>query len=135
SASLTLPCVVGPYTTLSCTLRLLKNSIRIDTTNGDNGYPHNVDDNGLPTDDSRFVENNVPVKSIAASTAQNDSGMFEMAFQDSRYLPFEGAGVISSWSLELFNDNSEDFGRSLRQFDYSTITDAILHVKYTARED
>ena len=67
------------------------------------------------------------MKSIAASTAQNDSGMFETAFQDSRYLTFEGAGVISSWSLELFNDNSEDFGRSLRQFDYSTVTDAILH--------
>jgi hypothetical protein len=135
SVSLTLPCVVGPYTTLSCTLRLLKNSIRIDTTNGDNGYPHNVDDDGFPADDSRFIENNVPAKSIAASTAQNDSGMFEMAFQDSRYLPFEGAGVISSWLLELFNDNGEDFGKSLRQFDYSTITDAILHVKYTARED
>jgi hypothetical protein len=135
SVSLTLPCVVGPYTTLSCTLRLLKNSIRIDTTNGDNGYPHNVDDDGFPADDSRFIENNVPVKSIAASTAQNDSGMFEMAFQDSRYLPFEGAGVISGWLLELFNDNGEDFGKSLRQVDYSTLTDVILHVKYTARED
>jgi receptor-binding and translocation channel-forming TcA subunit of Tc toxin/ABC toxin-like protein/neuraminidase-like protein len=135
SVSLTLPCVVGPYTTLSCTLRLLKNSIRINTTNGDNGYPHNVDDDGLPADDSRFVENNVPVKSIAASTAQNDSGMFEVSFQDSRYLPFEGAGAVSSWLLELFNDSGEDFGKALRQFDYSTITDVILHVKYTARED
>jgi hypothetical protein len=28
-----------------------------------------------------------------------------------------------------------DFGRPLRQFDYSTISDAILHIKYTARED
>ncbi len=28
-----------------------------------------------------------------------------------------------------------DFGRALRQFDYGTISDAILHVKYTARED
>lgn len=135
SVSLTVPSVVGPYTTLSCTLRLLKNSIRVNTTNGDNGYPHNVDDDGLPADDSRFVENNVPVKSIAASTAQNDSGLFEVSFQDSRYLPFEGAGVVSSWQLELFNDSGEDFGKELRQFDYSTITDVILHVKYTARED
>jgi hypothetical protein len=38
--------------------------------------------------------------------------------------------------LELFNDSSsEDFGKSLRQVDFSTITDAILHVKYQARED
>src|SRR5262249_1932057 len=37
--------------------------------------------------------------------------------------------------LELFNDDGADFGQPLRQFDYNTIFDAILHVKYTARED
>jgi hypothetical protein len=140
SMSITLPCVVGPYTTISCTLRLLRNSIRVDTTNGEdsNGpYPRNVDENGLPTDDIRFIENNIPVKAIATSNALNDNGMFELSFRDERYLPFEGAGVISNWSLELFNDpsNNSDFGRLLRQFDYSTISDAILHIKYTARED
>jgi len=135
SVSITLPCVVGPYTTISCTLRLLKNSIRINTQNGDNGYPRNTDDQGLPADDSRFIENNIPVKAIAASNGQNDSGIFELNFRDERYLPFEGAGAISQWSLELFHDNSEDFGKELRQFDYSTITDAILHIKYMARED
>jgi hypothetical protein len=143
SVSMTLPCIVGPYTTASCTLRLLKNTIRVNTTNGDNGYPRNTDDQGLPADDERFIENNIPVKAIAASTAQNDSGVFEMNFRDERYLPFENAGAISDWSLELLNDlpannpdpSEPDFGRPLRQFDYSTITDVILHVKYTARED
>jgi hypothetical protein len=143
SVSITLPCVVGPYTIISCTLRLLKNSIRINTKNGDNGYPRNIDDRGLPADDDRFIENNIPVKAISASNAQNDSGIFELSFRDERYLPFEGAGAISQWSLELFNDlpannpdpSKPDFGKPLRQFDYSTITDAILHIKYTARED
>jgi hypothetical protein len=135
SVSLTLPCVVGPYTTISCTLRLLKNSIRINTTNGDNDYPRNTDEDGLPADDPRFIENNIPVKAIAASNAQNDSGVFELSFRDERYLPFEGAGVLSEWSLELFNDADADFGKLLRQFDYGTISDAILQVKYTARED
>ncbi|MDN3514337.1 MAG: neuraminidase-like domain-containing protein [Candidatus Brocadia sp.] len=143
SVSITLPCVTGPYTTISCTLRLLKNSIRINTTNGDNGYPRNTDDQGLPADDGRFVENNIPVKAIAASNAQNDSGVFELSFRDERYLPFEGAGAISQWSLELFSDLSSnnpdpgnpDFGKPLRQFDYGTISDAILHIRYTARED
>jgi peptidoglycan hydrolase-like protein with peptidoglycan-binding domain len=131
SVSIALPCVVGPYTTISCTLRLQKSSIRINPTDGVNGYPRN------PSADPRFLdlENNIPVKAIAASNAQNDSGVFELSFRDERYLPFEGAGVISEWSLELFNDSSPDFGKSLRQFDYSTISDAILHVKYTARED
>ncbi len=136
SVSLTLPCIVGPYTTVSCTLRLLKNSIRINTGNGDNGYPRNMTEQGLFADDARFIENNIPVKAIATSNAQNDSGIFELSFRDERYLPFEGAGVISQWSLEMFNDaSSEDFGKSLRQFDYNTISDAILHISYTARED
>jgi len=143
SVSLTLPCIVGPYTTVSCTVRLLKNSIRVNTTNGDNGYPHNVDDQGLPADDLRFIENNIQVKAIAASNGQNDSGVFELAFRDERYLPFEGAGAISDWMLELFNDLpannpdpvAPDFGKPLRQFDYSTISDAVLTIKYTSRED
>jgi hypothetical protein len=136
SVSLTLPSVVGPYTTISCTLRLLKNSIRINTTDGDNGYPRNTDDEGLPADDDRFIENNIPVKAIAASSAQNDSGVFELSFRDERYLPFERAGAVSEWSLELFSDaENPDFGKPLRQFDYDSISDAVLHVKYTARED
>jgi organic radical activating enzyme len=52
--------------------------------------------------------------------------MFELNFRDERYLPFEGAGAISTWRIEL----SADF----RQFDYDTISDVILHLKYTARE-
>ena len=137
SVSITLPCVAGPYTTVSCTLRLLKNSIRINTNDADNAdnYPRHSDSDGLPTDDDRFIENNIPVKAIATSNAQNDSGVFELSFRDERYLPFEGAGAISDWSLELFSDDDPDFGTPLRQFDYSTISDAILHVKYTARED
>ncbi len=127
SMSFTLPCVLGPYTTISCTSRLVNNSVRINT-DVTNGYLRTADD-------PRFIENNIPVKAIAASNGQNDSGMFELSFRDERYLPFEGAGVISDWSLELFTDNSPDFGKSLRQFDYSTISDVILHVKYTARED
>jgi len=101
--SLTLPCVAGPYTTISCTLRLLKNSIRINTTTARTAIP-NTDDEGLPADDVRFVERQHPVKAIAASSGQNDSGVFELSFRDERYLPFEGAGAISEWSLELFSD-------------------------------
>jgi hypothetical protein len=136
SISLTLPCVASSYTTISCTLRLLKNSLRINTAKGEDGYPRNTDDRGLPADDPRFVETNVPAQAMAASNAQNDSGVFELSFRDERYLPFEGAGAISEWSLELFSDpSSNDFGKPLRQFDYGTLSDAILHVKYTARED
>ena len=51
--------------------------------------------------------------------------MFELNFKDERYLPFEGAGVISKWRLEL---------PTVKQFDYNTISDVVLHVKYIASE-
>ena len=135
SVGLSIPAITGPYTTVNCTLRLLKNSIRINTSNGDAGYAHNNDD-GLPVDDERFVENNIPFKSIATSTGQNDNGVFELNFRDDRYLPFEGAGVISNWKLECNGKYVVDGNLvDLSQFDYNSISDVILHIHYTSRED
>jgi len=133
SVSISLPCVAGPHTTIACTLRMLNNHIRVETGLAD-GYSHNNEE-GIWVNDSRFVQNNISIKAIATSNGQNDSGVFELSFNDVRYLPFENAGVISDWTIDLFNDtNAADLGRSLRQFDYSTISDAIIHIRYTARE-
>lgn len=130
SVSLTLPCIAGPYTTVNCTLRLLRNTVRINTLMGDGGaYEHNNDEGVWIDDIERFRENNVPVKAIATSTGQRDSGMFELNFRDERYLPFEGAGAISDWKIELTQDTE------LRQFNYATIADVIIHISYTAKED
>ncbi|NLA50410.1 MAG: hypothetical protein GX876_13245 [Bacteroidales bacterium] len=129
SISISIPCIAGPYTTINCSLRLLKNSVRINTSMNESGeYAHNNDE-GMWIDDDRFRESNVPVKAIATSTAQRDSGMFELNFRDERYLPFEGAGALSDWKIELTQDTD------LRLFDYSTISDIIMHISYTARED
>jgi hypothetical protein len=68
----------------------------------------------------------LPIQSIATSHAQNDSGLFELNFRDERYLPFEGAGAISRWKLELPGE--------FRQFDYDTISDIVLHMRYSARD-
>ena len=127
SVSISIPCVAGPHTTITCSLRLLKNSLRINTSLGSQ-YEHNNDE-GVLTDDDRFRESHLRVKSIATSTGQNDSGLFELSFRDERYLPFEGAGAISAWQIELTQ------APELRQFSYDTISDVILHLRYTARED
>jgi hypothetical protein len=66
------------------------------------------------------------VQSIVTSGAQNDSGMFETNLHDERYLPFEGQGAISTWRIEL--------PKNFKSFDYNTISDVVLHVRYTARE-
>lgn len=122
SVALTVPCVVGPYTSLNCTLRLLEHKFRASAIAKDkNDYLEKIDE----TDD-RFSTVNVPITAIAASTGQNDSGVFELNFRDERYIPFEGAGAISKWRIELPDQ--------FRQFDYDTITDVVLQLRYTAIE-
>ena len=118
--SLSIPAVVGPYTGVNARLTLLKNTTRISPSlQGD--YAEAADG-----DDERFMQEFAPIQSIAASGGVNESGLFEMNFHDERYLPFEGAGVISRWRIELPGP--------YRQFDYDSITDAILTLKYTARD-
>jgi hypothetical protein len=77
-------------------------------------------------DDPRFIDYFGGAQSIVTSGATNDSGMFETNLRDDRFLPFEGAGVISAWTLTLPD--------KLRNYDYSTHADAILHFRYTARD-
>ena len=112
SARLTIPCVTGPYTNVSATLTLVGSNIRVEPKVGD--------------DELKSVPRTRTL-SIATSSAQNDAGVFELNFRDERYMPFEGAGAVSSWKLELPN--------KLRQFDYDTISDVIMHISYTAKDD
>ena len=120
SIALTFACHVGPPTSLNCVLRLQEHKFRVDPkVSGNADYPEHTDEN-----DERFSTVNVPTRSIAVSTGQNDSGVFELNFRDERYIPFEGAGVISKWKIQLPNE--------FREFDYSSITDVVMHMRYTA---
>ncbi|WP_432409200.1 neuraminidase-like domain-containing protein [Wukongibacter sp. M2B1] len=119
SISVSMPCIVGPYTGINATLSLLQNKFRNTAISG-KAYEEDIEEA-----DERFSSYTIPINAIAASSAQNDSGMFELNFKDERYLPFEGAGVISKWCLEL---------PTFRQFDYHSISDVIIHLKYTACE-
>lgn len=120
SVSLTIPCVTGPYTNVSCTLSLLSNRIRQNTRLTGNKYAW------IDINDERFTYNVGGIQSIATSNAREDSGLFELNFRDERYLPFEGAGAISTWCLKL--------PTKFKQFDYDTISDVIIHLRYTAKE-
>jgi receptor-binding and translocation channel-forming TcA subunit of Tc toxin len=123
--AVSIPCVTGPYTSINCRLTLLKSSIRISPQLGEEGYAR------AGADDSRFSDHFGSLQSIFTSTGLNDTGMFETNLRDERYLPFEGAGTISQWQLELPADPSQ---KGLAQFDYNTISDVILHLRFTARE-
>ncbi len=120
TAAISIPCIVGPYTGIHCKVSLLRSSIRTSSLKGDD-YARST-----AGDDSRFRDFTGAIQSIVTSTAQNDNGLFDLNLRDERYLPFEGAGAISTWRLELAND--------IPQFDYETISDLIMHIRYTARE-
>lgn len=111
SARLTIPCVTGPYANVSAKLTLTGSRIRPEAQ-------LNSEQIGVPHQQNT---------SVATSTANNDSGVFELNFRDERYVPFEGAGAVSDWLLEL--------PFVFRPFDYDTISDVILHLSYTAKDD
>ena len=124
--SITLPCIAGPYTGVSCKLSLVNNKYRKNTAKAQGAPTPKEEYEEVTNNDDRFIYNVGSIQSVATSNAQNDSGLFELNFRDERYLPFEGTGAISSWRLELPNE--------VRLFDYNTISDVIIHMKYSARE-
>jgi hypothetical protein len=113
----------GKFDNVKATLTLVANQVRVKTdTTG--GYPE------TPVgSDPRFVYNYAAVpQKIAMGNAQDDPGLFITAIAsnivDQRYLPFENAGAISTWHLEMPQRTNE--------IDVSTVGDIMLHLYYTA---
>src|SRR5207247_1162204 len=67
SMSLTIPCITGPFDGVSCTLTLLRNSVRTNSLRPE-GYARSTPDN-------RFRDNVGAVQSIVTSHGQNDAGL------------------------------------------------------------
>ena len=130
NVTLTLPCVVGPHQGVHCRLTLLSSQTRVSPQVADSAHGCCPEEktNGyscLP-DDPRIVNQYAATDAIATSSGQNDSGMFELRFNDERYLPFEFHGADSRWRIELPKENNH--------FDTTTLSDAILQMNFTARE-
>ncbi|HZJ10672.1 MAG TPA: neuraminidase-like domain-containing protein [Trueperaceae bacterium] len=124
SVALTIPSVVGPYAGVHATLTLLSNRTRVNTVDPHEPYAGAADE--VPQPGARFVTNVGGIQAIATSSGREDGGLFELNLRDERYLPFEGAGVIGRWRIEL-NDE-------YRAFDYDSISDVNLLLRYTARD-
>jgi hypothetical protein len=112
AVSITIPAVAGPQTVIGCELQLNSSIRRTD--------PQTEPDS---TADTQYLG-----QRIATSGGHNDAGLFQFDFRDERYLPFEGAGAVSNWTLRLP-------GAGLAQFDHASITDVIIHLHYTAKGD
>src|SRR5208283_3761099 len=96
SVAITVPCVTGPYTGVNATLTLGTSAYRT-TTALANPYPPDL---GGPSAPTNYASTGGGVQ-VATSTGQNDAGLFDVNLRDERWLPFEGRGAISTWSLEL----------------------------------
>jgi hypothetical protein len=123
SVAVSIPCIVGPYVSVSAKLSLVSNRYRKNNNLAGGTSPYAESPVG---GDVRFTYNVGMIQSIATSTCVNDSGVFELSLRDERFLPFEGTGAVALWQLEL--------PTVIRRFDYNTITDVILQLKYTARD-
>lgn len=105
---LSVPAVTGPYTSVGVTLTYESGKLREAAGGG-------------------LLADRGPAQSVAISVTQEDTGLFEPNLRDERYLPFEGRALEDSrWRLEL--------PAKVRQFDYETISDIVLTIRYTARE-
>lgn len=110
SVAVTIPCVTGPYISVNCKLTLLKSTLR--TQDGSQNPTTGV------------------VNTIVASSAQQDSGTMPDASRDERWLPFELYGAAGHWALQLPGEGKD----SIRTFDYDTISDVILSIRFTAKD-
>jgi hypothetical protein len=108
SVQVTIPCVAGPYAPVTGTLTLNSSKRR-----------------KKPKLDIAPDEDPQTGASIALSSSRSDSGLFELTSQDPLYLPFEGMGAESTWTLQL--------PTTVKNFDYWSIADVILTVQYTAK--
>ncbi|OCR23580.1 toxin [Pseudomonas syringae] len=104
--SVSLPVTVGPYQDIRATLTQTYSAVQM---NGPEGP---------------LKENMRASQQIAVSTGVDDDGLFVFNFDDERYLPFEGTGAISRWAL-TFSAGQEEM--------IASITDIIVHVRYTAK--
>ena len=113
----------GKFDNVRATLTLVANRVRVNTETS-NGYAENP-----VSSDPRFLYNYAAVpQKIALGNAQDDPGLFITTIAgniaDQRYVPFENAGAISSWHLEMPQANND--------IDLSTVGDVVLHLFYTA---
>ncbi|KAM0313559.1 hypothetical protein ACHAO8_005363 [Botrytis cinerea] len=120
SVSVSVPSDIESETNTNAVLTLLEHKYRVTQSAADYAASQSA------TGSEAFRTDRIPITAIAVSSGAKDSGVFELDFSGPRYMPFEGAGAISTWRLE--------FPAPIRHFNYESITDVRLHIQYTAYE-
>ncbi|KAL6364550.1 hypothetical protein LRP88_01953 [Fusarium phalaenopsidis] len=116
--AVSIPAVVGPHTNINATLQLTGHRYRV-STSASKAAEY------MAQDKDSFRTDHIPISAVAISGGAGDTGVFDLSFSGPKYMPFEGAGVISSWRLDLPTE--------IRKFDYESISDVLSHIQYTAQ--
>ncbi|OCA53693.1 neuraminidase-like domain-containing protein [Photorhabdus namnaonensis] len=69
-------------------------------------------------------------KSLAISHGVNDSGQFQLDFNNGKFLPFEGIAINDTGTLTLNFPNATSKQQAMLQ----ALSDIILHIRYTIRQ-
>ena len=120
TVSVSFPAVVGPYENFNATMTQLghRTVLRADLAavkhllTGEDEAPASIRADWRPT------------QQVALSRGVNDSGLFQLNYQDERFLPFEGTGAVSRWRLQINGTDGQLHREHLR--------DVIFTVQYTA---
>lgn len=122
--SVTIPAIIGPTQNINATLTQQKNTVvtanSIDAVKFLLGLTTEPPKTGIRTD---WLKS----QSIALSQGVDDHGMFQLNFNDDRYLPFEGTGAVSEWHLSMPKETN--------RFNFDSISDVLITIKYTASQD
>ncbi|KAF7917723.1 uncharacterized protein EAE98_010139 [Botrytis deweyae] len=119
SVAVSIPAVLSPYSSINATLTLTTHKYRLSNLSSNTASYRDTSSSS-----DTFCTRRIPISSVAISSGSQDSGVFDLNFNGPRFMPFEGAGAISSWKLDLPTE--------VRKFDYETISDVLLHVHYTS---
>ncbi|VWB16435.1 hypothetical protein BLA23254_00616 [Burkholderia lata] len=124
SVSVTIPAILGPNQNIKAILRQTGSQILLKPDI--NGVDYLLGLGSATPDTSVLRANWRASQKVALSTGLSDTGTFQDELNDERYMPFEGTGAISSWRLEMPLDTN--------RIDYSTLTDVIIRLRYTAQD-
>jgi hypothetical protein len=126
SVALTFPAVLAPYQDVRALLMQVGSYTATQPTLDSVTYLHEpLSDKPIP---SGVVLNVRPHQQIGVSKGLEDNGIV-MDFDSSRYLPFEGTGAVSTWKLTF-----PRHGDTSQQTLLHSLTDIILHLRYTAKD-
>ncbi|CAC9592489.1 hypothetical protein [uncultured Gammaproteobacteria bacterium] len=125
SISISIPAIIGPYQNIHAILSQLHNSVVLDADINAVKYLLGQPTKSKPMPKSIRQDWRGNQK-IAISRGIEDSGLFQLDFKDELYLPFENTGAVSTWSLSMPPKNNK--------IDYSSISDVIINIRYTAMD-